>query len=138
MEVGDAGAAAGELQPPDRVLVAGRGGGGFHPEQLPGEVQLLGQEHGQGGVDALTHLGFGEDHGDQVIRGEPEARPVGPGGMALGDGGREKPVAAGTSDRPKPWPRRGLRLERTTMQRKDGGVAARGSSRCCRACLMRG
>ena len=38
----------------------------------PVGVQLLGNQHGQRGPDALAHLGMGQQHGDGVVLADPQ------------------------------------------------------------------
>ena len=39
----------------------------FDPHALPRTAEFLGHQHGEGGVNALSHLGLGHDHGDRVV-----------------------------------------------------------------------
>ena len=42
------------------------------PHLLPVALQLLGQDHRQRGVYALTHLRLGEQESDGVVGGDPD------------------------------------------------------------------
>ena len=67
-----AGAAAGALQVERRVLVCLAHRRHLDPDLVPVALQLLGQDHRQRSVYALTHLRLGQHEGHRVIGGDSD------------------------------------------------------------------
>ena len=125
---GDAHAAAGELHPELRMGVGGGHRRGHHLHLGEIHLELLGDEHGQGGGDALSHLRLVHEDGDDVLPADADEgvrREVGAGRRAGGGplsedgqaerqedaaghrGGLEESAARGARrHRQAPWPMR--------------------------------
>ena len=72
--VADAGAAAGDLCAEQIVDVFGCDWRRLDTNGLECHAEFFGEQLGEGGVDALTHLGFVDEYGDAVTAVDPQPR----------------------------------------------------------------
>ena len=84
------------------VRIADRRGDDVDPRQI--DFEFLSQQHGQRGVDALSHFRAVDDDGDRIVRGHLEPRIQlrrRPPGLATGNV-RRRPAASSRAPGPPP------------------------------------
>ena len=104
----DARAPAGELEVELRIVVGPGGRRGDDPHRLRGDLELLRDEHGEAGLDALPHLDLRADEGD-AVRGDAQERARDEGAPASRGVGTRR--ARGPDLDEEPAPDRGADLE---------------------------